>query len=106
MNVFLFTNFFACVILLLYKHMKGLWFYLWIRYYILLLASLLGPLPIQTIVKFFAISLIVFGLALFVGGTYNQFAINFESVDELDTSLANIEFSKDRKYSNYSYNSQ
>jgi hypothetical protein len=57
-------------------------------------------------VKFFAISLIVFGLALFVGGTYNQFAINFESVDELDTSLANIEFSKDRKYSNYSYNSQ
>lgn len=60
-----------------------------------------GPLPIDKLVKFFAICMIVFGVILFGEGTYNLFAVNPGNDTILDNTIPNIEFAKDRKCRNY-----
>ena len=60
-----------------------------------------GPLPIKVIVRFFAICLIVFGI-IFVGEASYAFFYNDGPTDrELDSSVPEITFSKDRKCCNY-----
>ncbi|MCI8393619.1 MAG: hypothetical protein HFJ23_07750 [Clostridia bacterium] len=60
-----------------------------------------GPLPIDKLVKFFAICMIVFGLILFGEGTYNLFAVHSDDDIIVDNTAPNIAFSKDRKYCDY-----
>lgn len=54
-----------------------------------------GPLPIDKLVKFFAICMIIFGLILFGEGTYKLFAVNSGDTTSIDYSVPNVEFSKD-----------
>ncbi len=56
------------------------------------MGKLLGPLPIETIVKFFAIALIVLGVIFFGEGTYGLFAVNFDNDAEIDNTIPKIEF--------------
>lgn len=57
-----------------------------------------GPLPIKTVAKFFAISLIVLGVIFFGEGAYAQFSFISSNHTETDTTVPEIAFAKDRKY--------
>lgn len=57
-----------------------------------------GPLPIKSVAKFFAISLIVLGVIFFGEAAYAQFSFNSSSSAEMDTTAPEIAFAKDRKY--------
>lgn len=54
-----------------------------------------GPLPIQTIVRFYAICMIILGVVFFGKATYDLFAVSFASSAELDNTVPNIEFARD-----------
>lgn len=57
--------------------------------------KLIGPLPIQTIVKFFAFCLIVLGIIFIVDGAYFLFSPNISDNVEVDNTVPVIQFSKD-----------
>ena len=60
-----------------------------------------GPLPIKVIVRFFAICLIVLGV-IFVGeSSYGFFSGEIYGLRELDSTVPEINFAKDRKCCNY-----
>ena len=61
------------------------------------MVSLIGSLPIKSIVKFFGVSIIILGLIFFGEGTYSLFSYNFSDNVNLDNSIPKIEFAKDRK---------
>lgn len=54
-----------------------------------------GPLPIPTIVRFYAICMIILGVVFFGKGAYNLFAVSFGDSTELDNTIPIIEFAKD-----------
>lgn len=54
-----------------------------------------GPLPIKTVAKFFAISLIVLGVIFFGEGAYAQFSFNANNQNDMDTTVPEIAFAKD-----------
>lgn len=56
-----------------------------------------GPLPIQTIVKFFAFCLIALGVVFFGEATYALFAPQFLNNVDIDNTVPEITFSRDRK---------
>lgn len=70
------------------------------------MVKITGPLPIKSIVKFFAFSIIALGVIFFGEGTYFLFSYDISSSSDFDTTIPSISFAKDRKYSNYFYNSQ
>ncbi len=56
-----------------------------------------GPLPIQTIVRFFAFAIIVLGLIFMGEGTYAIFFNDFASDVDIDNTIPVITFAQDRK---------
>lgn len=53
-----------------------------------------GPLPIKSIVKFFAIALIVLGVIFFGEASYSLFSVNTGNGADLDTSVPQIAFTR------------
>lgn len=56
-----------------------------------------GPLPIKTIVKFFALSIIALGLIFMGEGTYSLFSFEASEHRNVDNTVPIIQFAKDRK---------
>ena len=55
----------------------------------------IGPLPIKTIIKFFAGCLIIFGIALIANGAYSLFSFDNTDTTIIDNTVPIIEFAKD-----------
>ena len=60
-----------------------------------------GPLPVQTIIRFFAFCIIALGVIFLVKSGYDLFAVEIANNNNMDNTVPQIEFAKDRKYSNY-----
>ena len=84
---------FKCI-LYIYEGVENL---IWIRYYIHLKVSQIGPLPIQTIIKFFAFAIIALGVIFLGEAAYFLFSSNNSSDVSVDNTVPVIEFAKDRK---------
>lgn len=54
-----------------------------------------GPLPIKSIVKFFAFTIMAFGIILFGEGAYSLFKPNLSSSNTLDNTVPEVQFAKD-----------
>ena len=57
--------------------------------------KLVGPLPIKSIIKFFAFCLIIFGIIFTVDGTYLLFSYDISNNTVIDNSVPTIEFAND-----------
>jgi len=61
------------------------------------MVSQIGPLPIQTIVRFFAFCVIALGIIFMAEASYSLFSLDSINNKDLDSSVPVIEFAKDRK---------
>lgn len=61
------------------------------------MANQIGPLPIQTIVKFFAICMIVVGIILLGEGAFSLFSSDGSSDSGINDTIPSIDFAKDRQ---------